>query len=140
MRITKEHILKGKDFRHTEQILGGEVVMRPLTDGEISSLHAKLITGLSEEYYQSQHLGKPKLSEKDAHQLFLNQMAVQYEAVALSLSVEGESWAPEDVGQLPSGVPDKLYEVVERISTGGSGADAKLFRRKPGRTTDTPSA
>jgi hypothetical protein len=95
--------------------------MRPLTDGELTRLQAiekkpfTVKVGLQN--------GKRTSVQSNINDVDINtgefteaQNNAMYEAIALSLSVDGETVTASDIKLLPAGLPNVLFEQVIRIS------------------------
>lgn len=134
MLLTKAQILAGRNY--TEQVyiaaLGGEVKIRPLTDGELTRLQAELLAkfnlpeGVSPNGFE---LGKLDLSKFDLGSLVEAQRNMEWQIAALCL-VDEEPWTVEEIKSLPPGVPSLIAKRVLEISGVGEAADraALLFR------------
>jgi len=112
VRFTRELVLEG--IHHREQILvpelgeGAFVSMRPLTDNEFVKVQKAILGDLT--------AAKVAELESSVQDLVEREQKGKYLAVSLSLSVEGDEWTPDDVGELPPGVPDMLYSALAVIS------------------------
>lgn len=112
VRFTKQLVLEG--IGHREQILvpelgeGAFLSMRPLTDSEFVQVQKSILGDMSAS----------KISELDTtvNDIVEREKRGKYLALSISLSVEGDEWSPDDVGALPPGVPDTLYNTLAVIS------------------------
>lgn len=112
VRYTKELVLKGTDFRESVGIpeLGDGVflVIRPLTDAQFVEVQKVILGDMTVTT-----LDKPT---ENIGSLIDREQTAKYLALSYALSFDGEEWTPEDIGHLPTGVPDKLYERLALIS------------------------
>ena len=164
-RITKREILQGKKQRKSIPIeeLDGELVIRPITDGEAAEVQQTMLKGLSADAVRvisanrsrfgsgevnEQLLSELNLSGDDIGRLQFNEGEANRRAVAYALSVDNERWQSEDVDQLLLSVTDrkgllrKLASEVYELSgmAGGSAAEAKKFRGNAGSDDDAESS
>lgn len=111
-RFTKELVLKGTDFRESVGVPelgeGAFLVIRPLTDSQFVEVQKTILGDMTVST-----LDRPV--EKIGGLIDREQQG-KYLALSYALSFDGEEWTPEDIGQLPTGVPDKLYERLALIS------------------------
>lgn len=93
--------------------------MRPLTDGELTRLQAiekkPLVVKVG--------MQNGKRTSVQSNDVDINtgefteaQYEAMYNAIALSLSVDGETVTPDDIKGLPAGLPQIIFEQVIRIS------------------------
>lgn len=118
-RLTKEDILKGKDVRETITVesYGADVVIRPLTDGELSEILA-LIGGIP-----IKNDGTPDPTKVDVSKNF------QALRLAASLGLVEPAMTLEEVAEMKFGVPEYIGSRVLEISGISSGGSAKKKRR-----------
>lgn len=108
VRMTKEIVMQGTRFREEVEVDGYTYVLRPLRDVEFQRVARVMVEGLRRKDLQAGEVSLDQIIDKE--------QAGRYLAVALMLSCDGEEWTPEEVGTLPPGVPQKLYEAGGRIS------------------------
>lgn len=139
MRITKEMVLKGPRFREHVPVpeLGedAELVIRPLTDGEFAEIQQIIMADIPFAGADSLDKAELKITE-----VVEREKKAKYTALAFALSVDGESWTPEDVGNLPPGVPDRLYKRLSEISGFPFEAPQKRERKKRKKTKRSNSS
>ena len=114
VRFTRELVLKGTDFRESVGVPelgeGAFLVIRPLTDAQFVEVQ-KAILGDMDMTASVLDLPTGKIGG-----LIDKEQKAKYLALSFALSFDGEEWAPEDIGKLPTGVPDKLYARLALIS------------------------
>lgn len=110
-KLTKEDILRGKDRREAVHVEGydAEVVIRPLTDGELSEVFA--IAGAGEP-------GKPDPSRN-------------FKALRLvtSMGMVEPKLTPEEVAEMKFGVPEAIGTRILELSGIVPGASVKKKNR-----------
>jgi hypothetical protein len=114
-KLTKEDILKGRDLRDTIHIESyeAEVVIRPLTDGELGEIFAILGSiPLKED-------GTPDREKVDVTKNF---KALR---LAASLGLVEPKLTVEEVAEMKFGVPELIGTKVLEISGIASGGAAK---------------
>ena len=130
MALTKAELLQGKTARRTVLIkaLDGEVVIRPLTDGEFHSIQQKFVQAVTMKLDISPEdldteLGSdvPKLASKLNTEIDVAEFAqADYEsslmAAAFGLTVGEEEWSMEEVEQLPPGAAEQIADEVYDLS------------------------
>ncbi len=130
MALTKAELLQGKTARRTVPIkaLEGEVVIRPLTDGEFHQIQQKFVQAVSMELDISPEdleteLGPdtPKLASKLETKINVADFAqADYDsslmAAAWGLSVDEEKWSTEEVAQLAPGAAEEIADEVYDLS------------------------
>ncbi len=130
MALTKAELLQGKTARRTVPIsaLGGEVEIRPLTDGEFHSIQQKFVQAVSmkldispEDLETEIGPDTPKLASKLNTEIDVAEFAqADYEsslmAAAFGLTVGGEEWSMEEVEQLPPGAAEQIADEVYDLS------------------------
>lgn len=116
-RLTKQAILEGAKIRNTltiKEYKGAEVVIRPLTDGELSKIFS--IIGnvpLKKD-------GTPALSKIDIHKNF------EALRMATSMGLDEPKLTPKEVGNMKFGVPEYIgMKVLELSGVTGSEAQKK---------------
>jgi len=114
-KLTKEDILKGKDSRETLHIEGydADVVIRPLTDGELSEVFA-IIGSIP-----LKNDGTPDTGKVDVTKNF---KALR---LATSLGLIEPKLTVEEVAEMRFGVPELIGTKILEISGITSGAAAK---------------
>lgn len=95
--------------------------MRPLNDGELTKLQSIEKKPLVVKV--GMHNGKRTSVQSNINDVDINtgefteaQSEAMYNAIALSLSVDGEKVKPTDIEGLPAGLPGILFEQVIKIS------------------------
>jgi hypothetical protein len=112
VRFTKALVLEGT--KHREHILvpelgeGAYLTIRPLTDIEFIQVQKVILGDISAVNVAKLEATMTDIVEREANG--------KYFALSIALSVDGEEWTPEDVGNLPPGVPDILYNTLAVIS------------------------
>ena len=93
--------------------------MRPLTDGELTRLQAiekkplVVKVGMQGGKRTSVHSNDVDINTGEFTEA---QAEAMYEAIALSLSVDGETITASDIKTLPAGLPSVIFEQVVKIS------------------------
>lgn len=144
-RLTKADILMGKDnvsYEHFDE-LGGEIGLRPLTDGQYSRVEAVRARGTSLKGVPV--IGKDGNPDLEKTQLGLEidmeAMSVaefEADALAVHLSLADDDWTLEEVrGFTPPGIVSKMAKRVYEISGVGRSAlgeglaeQARSFRKE----------
>jgi len=114
-RLTKQAILEGTKIRNTLSVKeygGADVVIRPLTDGELSQIFS--IIGnvpLKKD-------GTPDFSKIDIHKNF------EALRMAASMGLEDPKLAPEEVSRMKFGAPEYIGMKVLELS-GVTGPEAQ---------------
>jgi hypothetical protein len=117
-KLTKDDILKGKDRSETLVVPGydAEVVIRPLTDGELGDVFAVIgQIPLNDEGY-------PDVGKIDPTSHF---KALR---LAVSLGMTEPHLTPAEVADMKFGVPEFIGMRILELSGMHSGADAKKKR------------
>lgn len=144
-KLTKADILKGVNNVRTQYFdkLGGEIDVRPLTEGEWAEIEALRSSGAKIK-------GKPTFDkngnldiksmqqnlqvEIDSKEIQLMEFEAKAKAVAWGLSTSPDNqWTVEEVKQLrPVGVIDDIAEFIFKISgvTEESVEEARNFRKE----------
>ncbi len=149
-RITKEQVLKGIKARETVHVpeLNGDLIVRPLTDGEFSDMNneSARISREARAYFFSQRGKSPEEIEEmvkedenlqnliTADDMYHLKQST-YIAAAAGLSCDKEEWTVDDVRKLPQRVPDKIAKVALKMTKGDKGGDmnsARSFRKDTG--------
>ena len=93
--------------------------MRPLTDGELTKLQSvekkplTVTVGMKNGVRQSVHTNDVDINTGEFTEA---QHEAMYNAIALSLSVDGEKVTVDDVKELKAGLPGIIFKEVIRIS------------------------
>ena len=96
-----------------------ELKMRPLSDGELTRLQAiekkplTVTVGMQNGKRTSVHTNDVDINTGEFTEA---QNEAMYEAIALSLSVDGETVTASDVKELKAGLPGVIFKEVIRIS------------------------
>ena len=123
VRLTRKMVVEGLKHRRAfhAPIIGEGVVLiiRPISDMEYGQVQDMLLEQF--DYRQLQNLGKPKESGDDSPDVDLTEVRLlerkaKYQVLAFALSCDGEDFTAEEVGALPTGIVDPLYEHVAMIS------------------------
>lgn len=117
-KLTKDDILKGKERSETLVVPGydAEVIIRPLTDGELGDVFA--IIG----QIPLNGDGEPDVGKIDPVRHF---KALR---LAVSLGMKDPSLSPEEVAEMKFGVPEFIGMKVLELSGMSAGQDAKKKR------------
>lgn len=154
VKLSKTDILEGRDSEHVVYFeeLGGEIVLRPLTDGQwarISAIKGDIGKIVTKPSYGKDRLGSisgvaDMLLEVDLKRATENEAEADAQAVAYSLSdPQGEKWTVEDIRKMkPAGVVKKIAAKVYYISGVSKEAAewAKSFRGDGRGVADSISA
>ncbi len=123
-RLTKEAILQGTRIRESLRVKDygdAEVVIRPLTDGELSKIFSVIgNVPLRED-------GSPDLSRVDVHR---NLEALR---MATSMGMEDPKLTPEEVAGMKFGVPEFIGMKVLELS----GVTEPEARKKKAKSTNS---
>lgn len=96
-----------------------ELTMRPLTDGELSKLQGiekkplTVTVGMQNGKRTSVHTNDVDINTGEFTEA---QNEAMYEAIALSLSVDGDVVTASDIRELKAGLPGVIFKEVIRIS------------------------
>jgi len=116
-RLTKQAILEGAKIRCTLDVkeYGADVVIRPLTDGELARIFSVVGSIPVKED------GTPDLSKVDVSKNF------EALRLAASMGMEEPKLSPEEVGGMKFGVPEYIGMKVLELSgvTGAEGPKKK---------------
>ena len=153
-KLTKADILKGASQVRTQyfETLGGELDVRPLTEGEWAEIESMRGSG-------AKITGSPRFNSKgdfdiksmqrdlqvviDSKEIQMLEFEARAKAVAWGLSVNGETWEVDEVKQLrPVGAVEEIAEFVFEISgvTEEASEQARSFRQDTGGAEDNPNA
>jgi hypothetical protein len=144
-RLTKEQVLQGTQRRETVEVdldgVGASIVVRPITEGEAAQVRACALRGLSDKAISllpQMASGKTTIegmSAADLEAAQRNESEGNILAAAFGMSCDGQTWTPEDVRQMPVGVPERIAAVVLRISGMSKEGvqEARRFRADGGR-------
>lgn len=130
MALTKAELLQGKTARRTVPIkaLEGEVVIRPLTDGEFHEIQQKFVQAVSmkldispEDLDKELGVDTPKLASKLNTEIDVAEFAqADYESSLMSaawgLSVDDDEWSMKEVAQLAPGAAEQIADEVYDLS------------------------
>ncbi len=150
MALTKSELLAGKAAVRTVPIKaleGGEVTIRPLTDGEFHDIQQLFVEAVSmkldiaPEEMKGGELAadQAKLASRVNTTIDVGQFArADYEsslmAAAWGLSVNGEEWTQEEVMQLPPGSAEQIADEVYDLSGSRPEQEAVLRRFRDNRS------
>lgn len=114
VRVTRERVLKGIGFRElvdVPELDEGEnkahFVIRPLTDNEFLEVQKAMLGDMSTETIGT---------DLTAADIIEAEKRSRYVALSYALSIDNEKWTPKQIGELPLGIPEKLYARVAEIS------------------------
>ncbi|MEM2163906.1 MAG: hypothetical protein QXR62_05740 [Candidatus Bathyarchaeia archaeon] len=120
-KITKQLVYEGLKHRvevEVEEFPGYIFVLAPLTDAEFSEYRAAALEGVDTSRFRGKRVDEvlEDLDSIDLVKLVKAGDRAKHIALAYSLSRGmGEKWTPEDVANLPAGVPDKLFAKLDEI-------------------------
>jgi len=144
-KLTKADILKGVNNVRTQYFdkLGGEIDVRPLTEGEWAEIEALRSSGAKIKgkptFDRSGNLDIKSMQQSlqveiDSKELQLMEFEAKAKAVAWGLSTSPDNqWTVEEVKQLrPVGVVDDIAEFIFKISgvTEEGAEEARNFRQE----------
>lgn len=144
-KLTKADILKGVNNVKTQYFdkLGGEVELRPLTEGEWAEIEALRSSGAKikgrSTFDKSGNLDIKSMQQNlqveiDSKEIQLMEFEAKAKAVAWGLSTSPDNqWTVEEVKQLrPVGVLDDIAEFIFKISgvTEEGVEEARNFRKE----------
>ena len=115
-----ERLTKGIEATEIITVNGEEIEIRPLTSGELSELQTIEKKG----FVMKVGVGaNGKRTKADMSDIDINagdfthyQNEALYKAVAWGLSIDGENVKPEQIQDLPAGVPEQIFQEIVRIS------------------------
>ena len=117
-----ERLTLGTEATETIEVGGEEVEIRPLTSGELSKLQTIEKKGFVMKVGVGAK-GKRTSVETSNTDVDINagdfthyQNEALYKAVAYGLSIDGEKIKPEQIQNLPTGVPEQIFQEIVRIS------------------------
>lgn len=129
MSLSKHEILQGNRARRSVPIeaLGGEVKIRPLTDGEFHAIQMVFVEAVRTQFnFDDGDFSKGQLTENDIASKFNAQFNIRefaeadhstdVMASAYGLSVDDEVWTTEEVEQLPPGAVKLIANEVFDLS------------------------
>lgn len=111
VRITRARILKGIAFREqfdTPELGEGTYIeMRPLTDNEFFEMQKAILGDMSR-----------RSIDKDlkAADIVEYEKRGKYLALSYALSINKEKWNLKEIGKMPPGLPEKLFNRLAEIS------------------------
>ena len=117
-----ERLTKGIEATETITIEDEEMTIRPLTSGELSQLQTiekkgfVMKVGVGAKGKRTSVETSNTDVDINAGEFTKHQSEALYKAVAWGLSVDGEKVKPEQVEDLPAGVPEKIFAEIVRIS------------------------
>lgn len=120
-RITKQLVYEGLKRRievEVEEFPGFVFVLAPLSDAEFSEYRAAALEGVDTSRFRGRSVDEvaADLDAIDLVRLVKASDRAKHLALAFSLSRGmGEDWRPEDVANLPAGVPDKLFARLDEM-------------------------
>lgn len=143
-KLTKADILKGTNNIRTQYFdkLGGEVELRPLTEGEWAEIEALRSSGAKikgKPTFKNGNLDIKSMQQNlqveiDSKEIQLMEFEAKAKAVAWGLSTSPDNqWTVEEVKQLrPVGVVDDIAEFIFKISgvTKEGAEEARNFRQE----------
>jgi hypothetical protein len=111
-KLTKHDILEGTRKRETLFVkeYNAEVVIRPLTDGEISAIFALVAPAGSVEGASAIQDGTSKFEGTELQKNF------EALRLATSMGLEDPKLSPEEVSKMKFGVPEEIGSHVLKIS------------------------
>jgi hypothetical protein len=117
-----ERLTKGIEATEVITVNGEEVEIRPLTSGELSKLQTIEKKGFVMKVGVGAN-GKRTSVETSNTDVDINagdfthyQSEALYKAVAYGLSIDGEKIKPEQIQNLPTGIPEQIFNEIVRIS------------------------
>ena len=120
-KITKQMVYEGLKRRvevEVEEFPGFVFVLAPLNDAEFSEYRAVALEGIDTSRFRGKSPDEivADLDAIDLVKLVKASDRAKHVALAYSLSRGmGEKWTPEDVANLPAGVPDKLFMRLDEL-------------------------
>ena len=119
-----EQLSLGKEAVETVKVKNGDktidVTLRPLTDGELSKLKSIEQSSVTVKVGVNADGKRESVKTNDVDintgEFTESQSKTMYQAVAWSMSVDGERYTPEMIEGLKPGVPGQLFEHVIKIS------------------------
>ena len=117
-----DKLVLGTKAIETITINDEEIMIRPLSSGELSKLQViekkgfSMKVGLGAQGKRTNVQTNNTDVDINAGEFTKYQSEALYKAVAWGLSVDGETVNPEQVEQLPAGVPEQIFKEIVRIS------------------------
>ena len=117
-----DKLVLGTKAIETITINDEEIMIRPLSSGELSKLQViekkgfSMKVGLGAQGKRTNVQTNNTDVDINAGEFTKYQSEALYKAVAWGLSVDGETVKPEQVEQLPAGVPEQIFKEIVRIS------------------------
>ena len=117
-----ERLTKGIEATEIITVNGEEIEIRPLTSGELSKLQTIEKKGFVMKVGVGANGKRTNVSTSNtdvdinAGDFTHYQSEALYKAVAYGLSVNGEKIKPEQVQDLPTGLPEQIFNEIVRIS------------------------
>lgn len=119
-RLSKQDLLEGAKKRETIHIeeLNGDIVIRPLTFGELAKLSSTSGVPMMPD-------GTPDLSKVDSNDMILKNFDFIKQVVTLGMISETSPITPEDVDKMPGGLPVIIASSILELSGWASPEIAK---------------
>jgi hypothetical protein len=117
-----DKLVLGTKAIETITINDEEIMIRPLSSGELSKLQViekkgfSMKVGLGAQGKRTNVQTNNTDMDINAGEFTKYQSEALYKAVAWGLSIDGETVNPEQVEQLPAGVPEQIFKEIVRIS------------------------
>ena len=117
-----ERLTKGIEATEMITVNGEEIEIRPLTSGELSELQTIEKKGFVMKVGVGANGKRTNVSTSNtdvdinAGDFTHYQSEALYKAVAYGLSIDGEKIKPEQIQNLPTGVPEQIFTEIVRIS------------------------
>lgn len=117
-----ERLTRGVEATETITINDEEIEIRPLTSGELSKLQTiekkgfVMKVGVGAKGKRTNVETSNTDVDINAGEFTKYQSEALYKAVAYGLSVNGEKIKPEQVQDLPTGIPEQIFNEIVRIS------------------------
>jgi hypothetical protein len=117
-----DKLVLGTKAIETITINDEEIMIRPLSSGELSKLQViekkgfSMKVGLGAQGKRTNVQTNNTDVDINAGEFTKYQSEALYKAVAWGLSIDGETVNPEQVEQLPAGVPEQIFKEIVRIS------------------------
>lgn len=117
-----DKLVLGTKAIETITINDEEIMIRPLSSGELSKLQViekkgfSMKVGLGAQGKRTNVQTNNTDVDINAGEFTKYQSEALYKAVAWGLSIDGETVNPEQVEQLPAGVPETIFKEIVRIS------------------------
>ena len=117
-----ERLTLGTEATETINVNGEEVEIRPLTSGELSKLQTiekkgfVMKVGVGAKGKRTNVNTNMTDVDINAGEFTQYQNEALFKAVAWGLSIGGETVKPEQVENLPAGIPEQIFNEIIRIS------------------------